>query len=109
VAVHVRDEWERRAWIEAVSGWARTHGVTIVAPFFDESVPKNSLVVVEAEGVVFNYDKQHPGRCTGATVVRATGHGISAIFDGTGRVLACASSASGPVVLVADAPVEAGT
>jgi apolipoprotein N-acyltransferase len=45
---------------------------------------------------------------TGTTVVRATGHGISAVFDGTGRVLARASSANGPVVLVVDAPVEAG-
>jgi predicted amidohydrolase len=181
VAVQVRDESERRDWVDAVSGWARAYAVTIVAPFFDASVPRNTLCVVEPEGVVFTYDKQHPGRgiepprtarmapgpqrssgrrwalstvicvdldygdlvppvrraggvlcapsndwldgfeerhhrtavwaaaCTGTTVVRATGHGISAIFDGTGRVLARASSESGPVVLVVDAPVRAGT
>jgi predicted amidohydrolase len=42
---------------------------------------------------------------TGVTVVRATGHGVSAIYDGAGRVLARASSERGAVVLVADAPV----
>jgi len=42
----------------------------------------------------------------GMTTVRATGHGISAIFEGTGRVLASASSSRGPVVLVAEVPVE---
>jgi hypothetical protein len=42
---------------------------------------------------------------TGVTVVRATGHGISSIRDGAGRLLARASSAHGPVVLVADVPV----
>jgi apolipoprotein N-acyltransferase len=35
-------------------------------------------------------------------VVRATGHGISAIFDRAGRVIAQQSSEHGPVVLVAD-------
>lgn len=35
-------------------------------------------------------------------VVRATGHGISAIFDRAGRVIAAQSSRHGPVVLVAD-------
>jgi predicted amidohydrolase len=38
-------------------------------------------------------------------VVRATGHGISAIFDRAGRVIAQQSSALGPVVLVADVEV----
>lgn len=38
----------------------------------------------------------------GKPLVRATGHGISAIFDGAGRVLTSRSSAAGPVVLVAD-------
>ena len=42
---------------------------------------------------------------TGVPVVRSTGHGISAVFDATGRVLARASSFDGPVVVVADVPV----
>jgi predicted amidohydrolase len=177
VSVYVEDEASRKAWIDAVSEWACTHRVTIVAPFFDASVPRNTLCVIEPNGVAFTYDKQHPGRgiepqrttpmapgphrsafrewalstvicvdldygdlvppvrraggmlcapsndwldgfeelhhrtavwaaaCTGATVVRATGHGVSAVFDGTGRVLARASSQSGPVVLIVDAPV----
>jgi predicted amidohydrolase len=180
VAVYVVNEASRVAWIDAVTSWARTYGVTIVAPFFDASVPRNTLCVVGPTGVAFSYDKQHPGRgiepprtspmppgphrssihdwalstvicvdldygdlvppvrrsggvlcapsndwldgfeevhhrtavwaaaCTGATVVRATGHGISAVFDGTGRVLARASSQSGPVVLVVDAPMGNG-
>lgn len=43
---------------------------------------------------------------TGVTTLRATGHGISAVLDGAGRVLAQRSSADGPVVLVVDAPVD---
>lgn len=43
---------------------------------------------------------------TGVPVVRATGHGISAVFDGAGRVLAERSSADGPVVLVVEAPLS---
>jgi predicted amidohydrolase len=38
----------------------------------------------------------------GVPVVRSTGHGISSIYDGAGRVLRQQSSAGGPVVLVAD-------
>ena len=38
----------------------------------------------------------------GVPVVRATGHGISSIYDRSGRVLAEQSSQLGPVVLVAD-------
>ena len=38
----------------------------------------------------------------GVPVVRATGHGISSIYDGAGRVLKQQNSAGGPVVLVAD-------
>lgn len=41
---------------------------------------------------------------TGVTTIRATGHGISAILNGAGRILAERSSADGPVVLVVDAP-----
>jgi len=44
---------------------------------------------------------------TGVPVVRATGHGVSAIYDGVGRVVARQSSASGAVVLVADVPIAA--
>jgi predicted amidohydrolase len=43
----------------------------------------------------------------GVPVVRATGHGISAIFDRAGRVLAQQSSEHGPVVLVADVEAPA--
>ena len=43
----------------------------------------------------------------GVPVVRSTGHGISAVFDATGSVLARASSFDGPVVLVTDVPVPA--
>jgi predicted amidohydrolase len=42
---------------------------------------------------------------SGLPIVRATGHGISAIFDAAGRVLKRASSRHGAVVLVADVPV----
>lgn len=176
----VVDDSSRAAWIDVVTAWARRHRVTLVAPFFDVSAPRNMLCVIDPSGVTFTYDKQHPGRglepprfarmdpgpqrsadrgwalstvicvdldygdliapvrraggvlcvpsndwfggfeelhhrtavwaavCTGATVVRATGHGISAIFDGAGRVLARASSEAGPVVLVVDAPVGGG-
>ena len=38
----------------------------------------------------------------GVLVVRSTGHGISSIWDGAGRVLKQRSSAGGPVVLVAE-------
>jgi predicted amidohydrolase len=38
----------------------------------------------------------------GVPVVRSTGHGISSIWDGAGRVLKQQSSAGGPVVLVAE-------
>lgn len=43
---------------------------------------------------------------TGVPLVRSTGQGISAVFDGSGRVLAQASSRRGPVVLVVDVPVS---
>lgn len=45
---------------------------------------------------------------SGATVLRATGHGISSAIDGAGRVLARASSEHGEVVLVVDAPIRRG-
>lgn len=44
---------------------------------------------------------------TGAPLVRSTGHGISGIFDTTGRVVAEQSSEGGPVVLVADVVYDA--
>lgn len=175
------DAVSRERWIEAVTAWARSHRVAIVAPFFDASVPKNQLVVVDDRGPIVEHEKQHPaprwepgrerrmapgphwvrtrGRLvpisavicvdldygdlvrpvrraggvlvapsndwpggfdalhhrtavwsavmTGVPTVRATGQGISAVFDGAGRVLASRSSADGPVVLVADAPLAA--
>ena len=41
---------------------------------------------------------------TGVSVLRATGHGISSVTDGSGRVLAQCSSEHGPVVMVVDMP-----
>lgn len=41
------------------------------------------------------------------TVIRATGHGLSSMRDGAGRLLGRASSLEGPVVLVCDVPVLA--
>jgi predicted amidohydrolase len=41
----------------------------------------------------------------GVPIVRATGHGISAIYDAAGHVLAQQTSQYGPVVLVADVPL----
>ena len=38
----------------------------------------------------------------GVPVVRSNGHGISAVYDAAGRVVATANSLDGPVVLVAD-------
>ena len=38
----------------------------------------------------------------GVPIVRATGHGISSIYDSAGRVLMHRTSAAGPVVLVGD-------
>ena len=43
---------------------------------------------------------------TGVPLVRSAGHGVSSVYDGAGRVLARASSFDGPVVLVADVPVN---
>lgn len=42
---------------------------------------------------------------TCVTVVRATGHGVSSARDGSGRILARASSRDGAVVLVVDVPL----
>lgn len=44
---------------------------------------------------------------SGVPVLRATGHGISSVRDGAGRVLASQSSLAGPVVLVVDVPLGA--
>jgi apolipoprotein N-acyltransferase len=38
----------------------------------------------------------------GVPLVRSSGHGISAVFDAAGRIVAQADSKEGPVVLVAD-------
>jgi predicted amidohydrolase len=42
---------------------------------------------------------------SGVSLIRSTGHGTSAAFDATGRVISHKSSRYGPVVLVADLPV----
>lgn len=178
VGVYV-DGDSRDRWIECVTRWAARHRLAIVAPFFDASVPKNALVIIDERGVVDFYEKQHPARglepgrerrmrpgphrvragddtlelstvicvdldygdligpvrasggilaapsndwfggfeelhhqtavwsavMTGVTTVRATGHGISSVIDGAGRVLARQSSLDGPVVLIVDAPL----
>jgi len=44
----------------------------------------------------------------GVPMVRSAGHGMSAVYDGAGRILAKANSFDGPVVLVIDMPVSAG-
>ncbi len=173
------DETSRARWLEAVAVWARTHDVSVVAPFFDTSIPKNELVVVDATGTtVARYEKQHPvarleGKRTakqtpgpvclkhgernvslstvicvdldygdlvgavrraggllvapsndwpkfdelhhksavwsavmsGVAVVRATGWGVSAAYDGAGRLLARATSHDQPQVLTIDVPL----
>ncbi|MGC4054144.1 MAG: nitrilase-related carbon-nitrogen hydrolase [Paludibaculum sp.] len=45
----------------------------------------------------------------GVPIIRATTHGISSIFDAAGRMIAHASSFDGPVVLVADVPIDMDT
>jgi apolipoprotein N-acyltransferase len=163
----------RARWRAGVEAWARELDVVIVAPFFDATTPKNTLVVIDPSGVVGTYDKQHPARgleppCTtkmevgphvlasgsalstaicvdldypdialsarragkvlaapsndwfggfemlhhrsavwaavvgGVPIVRSTGHGISSIYDGAGRVVMQQTSGAGPVVLVGD-------
>ena len=42
----------------------------------------------------------------GVPVIRSAGHGISAVYDAAGRVVAQANSLDGPVVLVADVPMS---
>jgi predicted amidohydrolase len=42
---------------------------------------------------------------TGVPVLRPTGHGMSALLDGAGRVIASSNSLSRPVVLVIDVPL----
>lgn len=43
---------------------------------------------------------------SGVPMIRATGHGISAAYDASGKVICQQSSLNGPVVLVADLPVQ---
>jgi metal-dependent amidase/aminoacylase/carboxypeptidase family protein/predicted amidohydrolase len=42
----------------------------------------------------------------GVPVVRSAGHGISAVYDAAGRVVARANSLDGPCALVADVPIS---
>jgi len=173
------DERSRQRFVDEVASWARTKRIAVVLPYFDRSVPKNELVVIDSLGsVISRYEKQHPvahveGKrtrrlrpgpiplalgarhvvlstvicvdldyrdlvapvrdaggillapsndwpgfdelhhqsavwpavATGVSVVRATGFGISAVYDGAGRVLGRASSHDAPVVLVVEVPV----
>jgi apolipoprotein N-acyltransferase len=46
---------------------------------------------------------------TGVPMVRSAGHGISAVYDAAGRVIAQANSFKGPVVLVAEVPIATQT
>ena len=61
VSLHV-DANSRERWIGAITTWAQTHGVTLVAPFFDASAPVNTLAVIDSGGILATYDKQHPAR-----------------------------------------------
>lgn len=173
------DQHTRPRFVEGVGTLARNNDIVLVAPFFDASIPKNELIVVDASGlVVARYEKQHPvaqieGKrecqmppgpvlvrvrnrqlnlstvlcvdldyrdlvapvrrtggillapsndwpgfdelhhraavwsavATGVSVVRATGWGVSAAYDGAGRLLGRASSHDGPVVLTMDVPL----
>lgn len=167
---------DRARFRQEIEAWARGLEITIVAPYFDATTPKNMLHVIDGNGVVGSYEKQHPARgleppCTntmevgpyvsqsglavstaicvdldyadtarsartagavlaapsndwhgsfallhhrsavwtavigGVPIVRATGHGISAIYDAAGRVVAQQTSADGPVVLIGDVGV----
>lgn len=46
---------------------------------------------------------------SGVPILRATGHGISSVYDGAGRVLASQSSLEGPVALVVDVPLASSS
>ncbi len=167
---------DRAHFRQQIEAWASGLEVTIVAPYFDATTPKNMLLVIDRTGVVGSYEKQHPARgieppCTnkmevgpfvsqsglavstaicvdldyadtarsartagavlaapsndwhgsfalihhrsavwaavvgGVPIVRATGHGISAIYDSAGRVVGQQTSADGPVVLVRNVSV----
>ncbi len=179
VSVHL-DANSRERWVSAVTTWAQTHGITLVAPFFDASAPVNTLAVIDGRGIRATYDKQHPARrmepprrkrcepgptlmrsrcgevplstvicvdldygdmvgplraaggllavpsndmfggfdrrhhrtavwaavTTGVSILRAAGHGISAAYDGAGRLLGASSSESGPVALTLNVPLS---
>jgi len=72
---------------------ARRAGALLAAPSNDWF---GGFEVLHHEGAVWT------AVMAGVPVVRSTGHGISSIYDGAGRVLKQQSSAGGPVVLVAD-------
>ena len=55
-------EVSERRWCEGVRDWARSLEVAIVAPFFDAVTPKNTLAIIDGNGVVGYHCKQHPAR-----------------------------------------------
>jgi predicted amidohydrolase len=56
----VVDDTTKAKWFEATRLWAAKHGITIVAPHIDRSIPCNALEVIEASGQTWIHDKQHP-------------------------------------------------
>lgn len=65
-------------------------------------VPANDWPIFEA---LHHQSTVWSAAMSGVPILRSTGHGISSVYDGAGRVLAAQSSLSGPVVLVADVPL----
>ena len=55
------DADSRVRWLETLSQWAKREQVAIIAPFFDESIPRNELAIIDVAGrLVGSYAKQHP-------------------------------------------------
>jgi predicted amidohydrolase len=58
VAVRAGDADANR-WLDAAAHWAREHGITVIAPYFEPS-KANTLAVIEPSGRRWTHDKQHP-------------------------------------------------
>lgn len=71
-----------------------------------------ALLAVPANDMFGGFDRRHHRTAiwaavtTGVSTLRATGRGISAAYDGAGRLLGACSSESGPVVLTLDVPLS---